>query len=132
VLHWNSEQLSVGTLIQQASGRLSAERARARAERAISVGQDGPLAWQPVPDGHADEGWQACGSSGHEYVLRRHADGWKLVLVCGLDAGARAETDNEAKAWAADQLNVQAGISGLTWRPASSVPGSLTWYGIAR
>ena len=122
----------MGTLIQQASGRLSAERARARAERVIGAGRDGPLAWRPVRDGQPGEGWQARGSSGHDHVLRRHADGWKLLLVCGQDAGTRAETDNEAKAWAADQLRFQAGISGLTWRPAPSEPGSLTWYGIAR
>ena len=130
VLHWNAEQLSVGWLVRQAPGRLNAGRARAWAGRVISAGQDGPLTWQPALEGRPDESWRARGSSGREHVLRRHADGWRLVLVCGQTAGARAETDNEAKAWAAETLQLQAGISGLTWRPAPSLPGSLTLYGI--
>jgi hypothetical protein len=70
-------------------------------------------------------------SAAREYVLRRHADGWKLVLIRAQTDGARVETDNEAKAWAADMLKLHAGISHVTWRPGSSGPGSVTLYGTA-
>jgi len=131
VLHWSSEQISVGRLVGQAPGRLSAGRARAWAERVISPGEVGSLTWQPVREGRPDEAWRARGSPAHEHVLRRHPAGWNLVLVCGQAAGTRAETDNEAKAWAAETLQLQAGISGLTWMPGPSMPGMFTWYGIA-
>jgi hypothetical protein len=98
----------------------------------ISAGQGEPLTWRPVREDRLDEGWQAQGLfSAHEHVLRRHADGWRLVLLCGQASGARAETDNEAKAWAAETLQLRAGITGLTWRPGPSTPGSVTLYGIA-
>jgi hypothetical protein len=132
VLHWNDEQLSVGKLVRRAPGRLSADRARTWAEHVISAAQGEPLTWRPVQESRPDEGWHARGSfSAQEHVLRRHPDGWKLVLVCGQAAADKAETDNEAKAWAADTLKLQAGISGLTWRPGPSTPGSITLYGIA-
>ncbi|HUD36099.1 MAG TPA: hypothetical protein VMR14_04315, partial [Streptosporangiaceae bacterium] len=87
---------------------------------------------QPVQGDSPDEGWQAREpSSGRLYELRREANGWQLVLAYGQASGERAETDNEAKAWAAEVLRLQAGISGLTWRPGPSTPGSVTLYGIA-
>jgi hypothetical protein len=132
VLHWNDEQLSVGKLIRRAPRRLSADRARSWAEHVIAAAHGEPLTWRPVQEGRAGEGWHARGGwSAQEHVLRRHPDGWILVLVCGQAAADKAETDNEAKAWAADTLKLQAGISGLTWRPGPSAPGSVTLYGIA-
>ncbi len=132
VLHWNDEQLSVGRLVRRAPGKLTADRARAWAEHVISTGQGEPLTWRPVREGRPDDGWQARGFlSAQEHVLRRHADGWRLVLICGQTSGARAETDNEAKAWAAETLKLQAEITGLTWRLGPSTPGSVTLYGIA-
>lgn len=132
VLHWNGELLSVGRLVLGAPGRLTADQARARAEQVISAGQGEPVTWRQVREGRPEEGWQARGLvSAREHVLRRHPDGWTLVLVCGQASGTRAETDNEAKAWAADVLRLHAGISGLTWRPGPSAPGSLTLYGSA-
>jgi len=132
VLHWNSEHLFVGRLIRRAPMRLTPERARSWAERVIRPGQGESLVWQPVREDCPDEGWQAGDpSSLRQHVLRRHADGWKLVLAYGQASGTRAETDNEAKAWAAETLRLQGGISGVTWQPGPSTPGSATFYGIA-
>jgi hypothetical protein len=129
VLHWNLDHLSIGQLIRLAPRKLTDDQARSWAERVLSRGV--PLMWQPVQDDRPDEGWQVRDlATGRQYVLRRHADGWKLVQVCGQTAGERAETDNEAKAWAAGVLKLQAGISHVTWRPAPSTPGSVTLYGI--
>jgi hypothetical protein len=97
-----------------------------------NAGHGEPLTWQPVQGDDADEAWQAVEpSSGQQYVLRRQADGWQLVLAYGYASAERAETDNEAKSWAAEVLRLQAGISGLTWHYSSSVPGSVTLRGIA-
>lgn len=132
VLHWNSWQLSVGSLVRLTPRGLAADRARSWAERVIDPGRGEPLTWQPVQGESPDEGWQAREpSSGRLYELRREANGWQLVLAYGQASGERAETDNEAKAWAAEVLRLQAGISGLTWRPGPSTPGSVTLYGIA-
>jgi hypothetical protein len=132
VLHWNDQQLSVGRLIRRAPRKLTAERARAWAEQVVSSGQGEPLTWRPVRKERPDEGWQARGLfSAQEHVLRQHIDGWRLVRLCGQTSGSRAETDNEAKAWAAETLRLQAEITGLTWWPGPSTPGSVTWYGIA-
>jgi hypothetical protein len=129
VLHWNISRLSIGKLIRLAPRRLTGEQARRWAERIISQGAS--LAWQPVQDGRPGEGWQVRDhSSGLVYVIRRDADGWKLVQVCGQAAGERAETDNEARAWAAGVLKLHAGVPAVTWRPAPSTPGSVTFYGI--
>jgi hypothetical protein len=84
-----------------------------------------------VQEHSPDEGWQVRDlGSGLQYVIRRHADGWKLVQVCRQTTGERAETDNEAKAWAAGVLKLHTGGSAVTWRPAPSTPGSVTLYGI--
>jgi hypothetical protein len=132
VLCWSHDLLSVGRLLGQAPGKLTADRARAWAEHVLSAGQSEPLTWRSVREGRLDEGWQARGLfSTREHVLRRHPDGWKLVLICAQANGARAETDNEAKAWAANMLKLHAGISHVTWRPGPSVSGSVTLYGAA-
>lgn len=132
VLHWNGWQWSVGSLVRRGPRRLTADRARSWAERFINPGRDEPLTWQPVQGDDADDTWQAVEpSSGRRYVLRRQPDGWQLVLAYGLVNGERAETDNEAKAWAAEVLRLQAGISGLTWHYSPSAPGSVTLRGIA-
>jgi hypothetical protein len=129
LLHWNISYLSIGKLIRLAPGRLTDEQARSWAERIISRGA--PLTWQPVRTDRPDDGWQVPDhSSGLRYVIRRHADGWNLVQVCGQAAGERAETDNEAKAWAAGVLKLHAGVPAVTWRPAPSTPDSVTFYGI--
>jgi hypothetical protein len=130
VLHWNSDHLSVGKLVRQAPGRFTADSALSWAERVMGAG---PLAWQPVHDDRPDEGWHTGEPySGRQHVLRRHADGWKLVQAYSQASGTTVETDNEAKARAAQVLKLQAGISGLTWQPGPSTPDSVTWYGIAR
>jgi hypothetical protein len=132
VLYWHGELLSVGKLAGRASGKLTAGRARAWAERMITAGQSEPLTWRPVREDRPDEGWQARGIfSTQEHVLRRDADGWKLVLILARTAGTRAETDNEAKAWAANMLKLHAGISHVTWRPGPSASGSVILYGTA-
>jgi hypothetical protein len=129
VLHWNLARLSIGKLIRLAPRRLTDEQAKSWAERILSRGV--PLIWEPVQDDRPDEGWQVRDhASGLQYVLRRHADGWQLVQVCGQTTGERAETDNEAKAWAAGVLRLHAGVAAVTWRPAPSTPDSVSFYGI--
>jgi hypothetical protein len=130
VLHWNSDQMSVGIVVRRAPRRLTTDQARAWAERVISAGLDGPVNWRPAREGHPEEGCQALGLfTGRQHVLRHRPDGWELVLICAQSDGGRAETDNEAKAWAAEMLRLHLGISHLTWRPGPSVPGSVTLYG---
>lgn len=132
VLHWNCWQLSVGSLVRLAPRRLEADQARSWAGRVIDAGRCESLTWQPVHGEDPGEAWQAGEPSpGPQYVLRRQPDGWQLVLVYGQADGERAETDNEAKAWAAEVLRLQAGISGLTWRYSPSTAGSVTLLGIA-
>ena len=132
VLHWNDDLLSVGRLVGRAPGRLTVDRAQAWAGHVISAGQGEPLIWRPVRENKPEEGWLAQGLfSSQEHVLRRHLDGWKLIQQYGQACGARAETDNEAKAWAAEVLKLYAGVSRLTWRPGPSTPGSATLFGTA-
>jgi hypothetical protein len=133
VLHWSREHLSVGKLVGQAPRRLSDDQARSWAESVISRRQAEPLTWRPVPEESPDGSWSARGfCSAQQHVLRRHADGWKLVLICAETSGTRAETDNEAKAWAAEMLKLHAGITGLAWQPRPSTPGSVTLHGTPR
>jgi hypothetical protein len=129
VLHWNLARLSIGKLIRLAPRKLTDVQAKSWAERIISRGV--PLTWEPVHADHPDEGWQVPDhASGLVYVVRRDADRWNLVQVWGQTAGERAETDNEAKAWAIGILKLQAGVSHVTWRPAPSTPDSVSFYGI--
>jgi hypothetical protein len=132
VLHWNSDHLSVGKLVRQAPRRFSSYRARSWAERVIGPDQGVPLVWRPAQEGCPDEGWYVQKpSSMQRYFLRLHADRWRLVQAYSCTSGTRAETDNEARAWAADVLKFQAGISGLAWKPGPSTPGSVTLYALA-
>jgi hypothetical protein len=132
VLYWDDDLLSVGKLAGRAPGKLIVDRARAWAEGVISAGQGEPVTWRPVREGRPADGWQTReGLPAQQHVFRRHPDGWTFVQICGQVPGARAETDNEAKAWAADMLKLQAGISHVTWRPGPSAPGSVTLYGTA-
>jgi hypothetical protein len=132
VLHWNSGHLSVGRLVRQAPRRFSRDRARSWAERIIGPDRGAPLIWQPAQEGCPDEGWDVQKPfSMQRYFLRLHPDGWKLVQAYSSTSGTVAETDNEAKAWAADVLRFQAGISGVAWKPGPSTPGSVTLYALA-
>ena len=110
------------------SRRLTDDQAKSWAARIISRG--GPLTWEPVDDGRPRRGWQVRDhASGLVYVIRRHPDGWKLVQVCGHATRERAETDNEARAWAAGVAATPGRHPGRDLAAAPSTPGSLTSTG---
>lgn len=129
VLHWNDHHISVGTLIGQAPKILSSKMARAWASRLIGT-DNGPLIpWRPVFGNGPEDGWFTVSTLWpKQYLLRRHADGWKLVQAYQQVMGKGVESDNEARAWATDALLHRAGISGLDWEPGPTTPGSSTLY----
>jgi len=87
VLHWNLAHLSIGRLIRLAPRKLTDDQAQSWAERILSRGA--PLEWQPVQEHSLEEGWQVRDlASGLQYVIRRHADGWKLVGSAGRPRGS--------------------------------------------
>jgi hypothetical protein len=134
VLHWNSRHMSVGRLVGVAPRRLGEDRARSWAAQVIGAGPGVPLAWELADKERPEDGWRVMQPfSTRMFFLRRLEDGWHLVLSCAHVAGvARAETDNEAKAWAAGVAGARAGVDRLEWVPGPSTPGSASFYGRAR
>ncbi len=130
-LHWNSRHMTVGTLAGIAPRRFSEDRARSWAARVIDPGA--ALAWELVDKECPEDGWRVMQPfSARHFFLRRQEDGWYLVLSCSHVAGGRAETDNEAKAWAAGVASARAGVDRISWAPGPSTPGSASFYGRAR
>jgi hypothetical protein len=133
VLRWNSRYMTVGELIGGAPARFDADRARSWAGRLIGREPGAPLEWELTDPACPDDGWRVMQAlSARQFFLFRDEDGWKLVLSYSHMGGTRAETDNEAKAWAAGVLSYQAGLTGLDWVPGPGTPGSVTLYGRAR
>jgi hypothetical protein len=124
----------VGMLAGQAPARFSPDRAQAWAGRLIGREPGGPLEWEPVDPACPGDGWRVMQPfSARQFFLFRHEDGWKLVFSCSHVAGGSwAETDNEAKAWAAGVLSFRAGLTGVDWVRGPGTPGSVTLYGRAR
>jgi|HubBroStandDraft_1064217.scaffolds.fasta_scaffold01763_10 hypothetical protein len=134
VLTWSPRHLMVGMLAGQAPARFSPDRAQAWAGRLIGREPGGPLEWEPVDPACPGDGWRVMQPfSARQFFLFRHEDGWKLVFSCSHVAGGSwAETDNEAKAWAAGVLSFRAGLTGVDWVRGPGTPGSVTLYGRAR
>lgn len=129
VLHWNERGMSVGTLLGQAPKILSSKKARAWATRLIGAKRGTLLPWELADENRPEEGWFTMNAlSVKQYFLRRHSDGWKLVQAYSQVGGKSAESDNEAKAWAAAVLRHRTGISGVAWEPGPTTPGSSTLY----
>jgi len=132
VLHWNERHRSVGKLVGQSPKVLSSRMARSWAQRATHAGARALLPWELVDAKRPDDGWYTLNAlSGKQYFLRRHSDGWKLVQAYSRVDGDTVESDNEAKAWAGNVLKFKAGVSGLTWEPGPTTPGSTTLYASA-
>ena len=129
VLHWNNHHISVGRLLGQAPKVLSSKKARAWAGRFIGT-ERGPLVeWMSSSSDRPQDGWFTVNAlSMEQYVLRRYSDGWKLVQAYEQVIGKGVETGNEARAWAADVMQHRAGVTGLSWEPGPSTPGSSTLY----
>lgn len=137
VLHWNDRHMSVGALIGRASKVLTSGMARSWAERMIRPDDDaqGPrklMPWKLVDEDRPNDGWYTSNPfSCEQYFLRRHSDGWKLVRAFSQMDGDTVESDNEARAWAGNVLKFRTGVSGLTWEPGPTTPGSTTLYASA-
>ena len=129
VLHWTGKRMSVGTQVDRLSGSLSSKRARAWAERLITASGDRIIPWRLVDDGNPEDGWHTLTVlSANSYLLRRYPDGWMLVRAFSQVLGSSVESDNEAKAWAGEVLRFKAGVTGLSWEPGPTIPGSHTLY----
>jgi hypothetical protein len=129
VLHWNESHISVGTLLGKTPKLLSSKKARAWAARLIGAKNGMLLPWELADKDRSADGWFTMDAlSANQYFLRRHPGGWTLVQAYSQASGMSVESDNEAKAWAAGVLRHRTGVSGVTWEPGPTTPGSSTLY----
>jgi hypothetical protein len=82
--------------------------------------------WTPVEAVGAASGYRAYDPlSARQFILRKDAAGWQLAhALLTHDRPGRIETDNEAKAWAAQVLEAKAGLTRFHWEPG---PAALGW-----
>jgi hypothetical protein len=133
VLRWSGRHMTVGALAGEAPARFGADQAKSWAGRLIGRERGAPLEWELADAACPDDGWRVMQPfSARQFFLFRDEDGWKLVLAYSHIGGTGAETDNEAKAWAARVLGFRAGLAGVDWVPGPAAPGSVVLYGRAR
>ncbi|WP_285497774.1 hypothetical protein [Actinomadura sp. NBRC 104425] len=128
-LEWNSKHMSVGRVLGHDTADLTIPEAMRWADGLIGADVSS-IGWTPVDDDRTEEGWFTLDAlSLQMYFLRRHPDGWRLVLAYARVAGKTdVETDNEAKAWAINHLKRKGQPTKLTWTPGPSTPAARTLY----
>jgi hypothetical protein len=122
VVTWNDRHIWAGPQVARFPPSWSTRKAQARAARITGHQR---LQWRQIDAANPGRGFRALAPlSVSQYMLRRDNAGWQLVqAVVTRDGTSGIETDNEAKAWAAEVLEFKTGISGLVWEPGPAAEG---------
>lgn len=129
VLHWNRAHATVGRVLGHTDDAMKDGEAKKWAEQIIGA-EAALIGWRRVDQRRPDDGWQTTDAlSVKNFVLRHVNDGWQLTAVMSQIGGrTNFESDNEAKAWAAEVLQHRAGIRRATWDAGATTPGSTSLY----
>jgi hypothetical protein len=129
VLHWTPGHAIVGPLLAHTPKKLVHRKARSWAKRAIAPDAGEPMPWRPVDPDNTAAGWITTTTlTAQHFVLIQHSDGWRLVRALTRGGGGQIQTENEAKAWAAEVLKAKTKTTGLTWEAGPTDPGAQTLY----
>ncbi|WP_067829130.1 hypothetical protein [Actinomadura kijaniata] len=129
VLRWTPHCGIVGPVLAQTPKTLVQRKARNWAKSMISPDEGTLMSWEPIDPKVPEAGWITMSTlSAKFFALLPHAEGWYLVQALTRGGGRDLTTDNEAKAWAGQVLQIKSGITGLEWRPGPQQPGVSTLY----
>ena len=124
LLHWGNNHATVGELLATTDTSLIPEQARAWAEGHVED-PDRLIGWQQVNLDPA--AWYTIDAISVEmYVVRRHADGWKLIKVLARIDGAVPDTEDDLREWAESAVRTKAKTRIINWVPAPSTAEDFT------
>ncbi len=129
ILHFGSGHASVGELLATTDRTLPPAQAQAWAHETIDVPTDRLIGWQQV--GGDPNAWHTLDAiSSNRFILRRHADAWKLVKVTAEISGHHGFDPDTARDWATRAAHIQAGTRIISWVPGpTTADGYTTLHG---
>ena len=117
LLHYSPQHMAVGPVLAHTTKRHSGAAAK---EWALTVINDSNssahlIDWTALRD---QSGYSTVDAiSATQYALRHYPDGWRLTQMLSRTDGSIAETETEARAWAASVLEFREQLTNLPWQP---------------
>jgi hypothetical protein len=127
LLHWGERHASISQVLAITDHALGESEVFdwATAQLFADAPPQWPVEWRQVKEDPA--AWYLLDPlAARFYFVRRHADGWKLLIVLSRISGDGFTTEREARAWAEQAVRVRTDQRVFDWSPAAGTGLSST------